>query len=126
MKKCRIEKGFSCQNYDDNNKNIENFIKRIKFSHNPHQLSRIKIPKTKYFNHMKYTEIIKEFGEIPDDWIIFAVERNPYRKILSYTNMKINFSQYRRNGKPMKYNKVIFPFYLNRFISNGKIKSVKI
>ena len=88
-------------------------------------LSDIKIPKGTFYNHMPLREIIEEYGNIPGNWHIFAIERCPYRKILSRANMSLNFSQYQVSGKAMKSNPEALKREIDKIIEDQSILSVK-
>lgn len=56
-------------------------------------------PRGRFYNHMPLQEVLREQGE--DDRLalkIYAVERNPYSKIISWANMELSFESYTSGG----------------------------
>ena len=47
---------------------------------------------------MALHEVEAALGEIPAGTLVFAVERSPYEKIISFANMTLRFWQYRRGA----------------------------
>ena len=74
---------------------------------------------------MPFTEIVEIYGTIPVDWKVFAIERSPYRKVLSLANMKLSFKEYKRDGKPMKSDSNALSNQIDVMIKKGTIGKVK-
>lgn len=90
----------AAQNYSSNQQEESFYLSSIQ-APSEQGLKNAKPPKGKYFNHMKYIEVVDNFGVIPQDFLIFAIERNPYSKIISLANMRLKFSEYQTSGYQM-------------------------
>lgn len=87
------------QNYGADDKAVEQNLARLR--NTPiEQLGSEWPPDGTYYNHMPFTDIEKKSGEISADWIVFAVERDPYRKVLSLANHLLAFKSY-QEGKAL-------------------------
>ena len=87
----------TAQNFGSRTEDYEKYIEQLK-KLPKNKLSEIVPPKGNYYNHMPFVDVVNLFGEIPDDWTIFAVERCPYRKIISLANFQLGFQQYKSSG----------------------------
>lgn len=75
--------------------------------------------KNKYYNHMSAEEIKKYIGnDIFNSYLKFCVIRNPYDKMVSLYNMKINRKEY--NGSFNDFVKSHNCINYNRYYINGK------
>ncbi|WP_101759937.1 hypothetical protein [Oceanicoccus sp. KOV_DT_Chl] len=92
---------------------------------NPDQLASIQIPRGRYYNHMPLREILDAYGDIPQDWTVFAVERCPYRKVISLANMMLNFSEYKKSGADMLTDIDVLKLQINSMFTAGQIGMVK-
>lgn len=121
----RLLKGKNtAQNYGVNQEVNRNYLSML-INNTTEQLGEIKVPKGIYYNHMAFSEISKLFGEIPNDWKIFAVERCPYRKIISFANMRLNFKKYKQTGRTMVSDLKTIKRYLQKVIDNRSIVNVR-
>jgi hypothetical protein len=68
---------------------------------NDGELSDIKIPSCYYNNHMSLSEIESKYGVFDESWVVLAIDRNPYDKIISMINMNLKFDSYKNTGKAM-------------------------
>jgi len=91
----------TAQNYGENIEVHETYIRQLK-NLPKNKLGEIVKAKGTYYSHMPYAELVNLFGNIPDDWIVFAVERCPYRKIISRANANLNFKEYKSTGNTMR------------------------
>lgn len=89
------------------------------------EIINIKKPKSTFYNHMPYCEILNLYEKISCDWIVFAVERCPYQKIISFANWQLNLEQYKKNGKPMASNFEVLKRQVYKLIENGNLTKVK-
>ncbi len=121
----RLLKGKNtAQNYGVNQEVNSNYLSMV-IDSTTEQLGEIKVPKGIYYNHMAFREISKLFGEITNDWIIFAIERCPYRKIISFANMRLNFKKYKQTGRTMVSDIKTIKNYLKKVIDNRSIVNVR-
>ena len=74
---------------------------------------------------MALTEVLNLFGEITEEWFVFAVERCPYNKIISMANMLLGFKQYQQSGKAMESDIDKLKSKISEIIENKKIENVK-
>ena len=119
-----LKRANAAQNYGLNNEVNSQYLFKLKHS-SDEKLADIKIPKGVYYNHMPLIEIAKLYGAIPDDWTIFAVERCPYRKIISFANHQLKFSEYKKSGKAMISDLKALKSYLQKVIDDRSILNVK-
>jgi hypothetical protein len=61
----------------------------------PDEVAATKAPHGTFYNHMALHEVEALLGEIAASTLVFAVERSPYEKIISFANMTLRFEQYR-------------------------------
>lgn len=121
----RLVKGIkAAQNFGPDNQEIADYLSQVK--NTPlEKFGSIKAPKGKYYNHMPLTEII-DFNKINlNNWTIFAVERCPYRKIISFANFRFNFKSYKRSGTTIKSDIKTIKKNIQKIIDNGMFKNVK-
>ena len=90
-----LSKGLFAQNYGADKNELKQYISAITQCDNFQNFNN-EIPRGEYFNHMSLVEIQQKFGEISSDYLIFAIDRNPYRKIISRANMALSFKQYKK------------------------------
>jgi hypothetical protein len=114
----------AAQNYEESSKEISNYLPILKNS-TLEQLNRIKRPESEYYNHMPLSELVNLYGEIPNDWLIFGIERCPYRKIISYANFRLKTKEYNVTGKPMISALKTLKKYLQEIIDNESVLKVK-
>jgi hypothetical protein len=68
---------------------------------NEGELSEIKLPSCYYYNHMSLSEIESKYGVFDESWLVLAIDRNPYDKIISRINMNLKFNSYKNTGEAM-------------------------
>jgi hypothetical protein len=120
----RISQGFKCaQNYGDNIENQE-YIRSLKLL-NDDEIAHLKPPKGKFYNHIGYTEILEINPSLLTDIKVYAIERCPYRKILSLANMILNIKEYKKTGETMKSDAKLLRNQVSKLIENGEIRRVK-
>lgn len=123
--KYRMKCGYRCaQNYGANNNDHNKYISSVNSSPQE-ELIHVKHPKGDYYNHMPFTQILDRFGELTEEWFIFAVERCPYYKIISMANMQLNFKQYQQSGKVMKSDIDMLKSKISEIIKNKTMDNVK-
>jgi len=116
--------GTCAQNYACNPEEHHSFISLIK-SNNDKELENILLPKGKYYNHMPLKEVLYLQKDISEDWLVFAAERDPYSKIISYANMQIKFNEYLNDGKPMLSDLKSLKHQIERNFDDGTYLDVK-
>lgn len=112
------------QNYGADPKALENYMTALQAAPQA-RLGDLAFPKGRYFNHMSLVEVERLYGPIPEDWVVFGVERDPYRKIISLANMELRFADYKRTGAAMKSSVEDLKRQLDRLIDSGGIASVR-
>lgn len=123
--KYRIMCGYRySQNYGAKIEDHNNYISLVN-SLPREELINVKHPRGAFYNHMPYTEILDSFGGIPNEWLVFAVERCPYHKILSFANMQLNFKKYKNTGKDMESDIEALRMKISELVKNRKIANVK-
>ena len=121
----RLKCGYrGAQNYGARHEALERYISLVN-NLPQEEMAKIVLPKGDYRNHMSFVEMADLFGEIPSEWFVFAVERCPYRKIMSMANMMIGFRQYRSTGNIMKSDVELLRTTVSEVVENGNIKRVK-
>lgn len=114
----------AAQNYGVNkHKNNAYLASLIKCS--DAELANIKNLKGQYYNHISLLQIVKLYGAIPADWIIFAIVRHPYNKVLSLVNWCLQAAQYKKNGVAMKNDASIIRQHFNKMLADGEITNTK-
>lgn len=89
-----LRQGRGSQNYSQCTKEEETHRLKVLTTKNE-ELGSIATPKGTFFNHMSLQEIQREIGPIDPEYFIFALTRNPYRKVISFAHMQLSFSAYR-------------------------------
>jgi hypothetical protein len=112
------------QNYGPDELANRNFLEALKNASNE-DLKNITIPQQYYYNHMPLLDVIRLHGDIPQDWTIFAIERDPYRKVISLANMQLSFKHYQYSGNAMKSSISDLKQHLDRIINDGSIAMVR-
>ncbi|MBD3896213.1 hypothetical protein IEI94_10160 [Halomonas sp. ML-15] len=95
-----LDGGRVAQNYGADASELSFYINELKCKP-VEEVSKLKVPKGKYRNHMSLRGVIYKYGAVPESWDILAVERCPYNKIISLANMSLRFGDYRKTGKEM-------------------------
>lgn len=94
-------RGVVAQNYGAKDKELVSYMSRLP-NRTKKQMRSLQPPKGTYYNHIPLAEILTLSGYIIDkDWTIFAVERCPYRKIISMANWRLHLEEYRQNASAM-------------------------
>ena len=114
----------SAQNFGLNNAETIKYLSDIKNT-SADKLNEIRLPKSSYYNHMSLKEVFALQKKKIVNWHIFAFERNPYSKIISYANMQLKYREYIRNGKPMINSIDDLKKQLDQNFTNGSIIDVK-
>lgn len=91
--------GRGAQNYTESREKERRYLKAL-LSAAPEKVAEIRAPNRKFKSHMSVRHIQEEIGELPRGRI-FAVERDPYAKVISSANSGRNLKSYRASGKPM-------------------------
>lgn len=112
------------RNYGLTSRENEKYLNKIKNSDGA-SLAKIPLATGNFFNHMSFQEVSRKTGELPDTWMVFTVERCPYRKIISLANGEINFRHYKQNGRPMTSNIKILKKEIEKLLDTEKITLVK-
>ena len=89
----RLKVGRASQNYSDDPAAEQYYIDKLKRSWNE-GISDIPLPEGRYYNHMPLREVLQAAGESLTEYRVFAVERSPYSKILSWANMRVASDAY--------------------------------
>jgi hypothetical protein len=84
----RLKVGRASQNYSDDRAAEQHYIDKLKRSWNE-GISDTELPQGRYYNHMPLREVLQAAGESSSEYRVFAVERSPYSKILSWANMRV-------------------------------------
>ncbi len=92
--------GRVAQNYGADPGEYERYLNKLRTSSDA-AIGELKAPKGGYSNHMRLVDVEENYGPIPADWTIFAVERNPYSKVISSANMKVAFADYKKGSGRM-------------------------
>ena len=111
------------QNYGDSTETINAYLTQVKNTKDQ-EIALLKRPDTKYYNHMPLSEIIQLY-DIPEHWTVFAVDRCPYRKIISYANFRLKIKEYNRTGKAMLSCMSSLKNCIDKIIDDGSALTVK-
>ncbi len=114
----------AAQNYGDTKEKAYHFLTSLKNSQMK-DIGNFKRPQTEYYNHMPLTEVVDLYGEVSNDWLIFGIERCPYRKIISFANWRLKIKEYHQTGNPIINDIKTVKKYLDNIISNELILNVK-
>jgi len=120
-----VQFGITARNHNPENENLlrvqfnllKNSLKQLLGKHHEKHL-RYQIPAGDYYNHMPLAEVEHLNGKIPSDFKILAVERCPYRKILSLANWKLSASGF-RSGKLFKNDPDAIKQKIGKLVSNN-------
>lgn len=123
-KKRLLKGGMAAQNYGLDPRNNEKYLSEL-LGCAQEDIGNIKIPKGIYYNHMPLTKILAAYGKVNDDYIVFAVERCPYRKIISLANMQLKFHEYQKSGSVMISDIQALKLEIQKIINDGSITNVK-
>lgn len=104
----RLGMGRGAQNYSDAPDQETNYLKRLVRQSkssiknitprvSKYFLRRIRPPEGKYYNHMPLSEVMR-LQNIDDGMQIVCIERSPYRKVLSWANMRLSMKSYKSGG----------------------------
>ena len=91
----RLKAGRASQNYSDDRAAEHHYIDQLKRSWSE-GISDIPLAAGRYYNHMPLREVLQAAGESLTGYSVFAVERSPYSKILSWANMRVASEDYNR------------------------------
>lgn len=116
--------GRGAQNYGASEAEHSAYIAAIKAA-DQSDLIHVKTPSGAYTNHMSYVQLQEEYGDFGADRFVFALERCPYRKIISLANMKLNFDSYQKSGRNMVSSEAMLKAKISDLIENGGIDAVK-
>lgn len=123
--RCRIAAGFcAAQNYSVVPEAAMRYISTVKGTPIKN-LGEIKTPREKYYNHMSLKHVIGSFGSISEDWSVFAIDRCPYRKLISFANMRPHLKYYKSTGSAMECDLVSLKKSLAKLFESGAIDRVK-
>lgn len=114
----------AAQNYGVSNEAHDSYFEKLRRLPKE-KLGKLTKPKSTYYSHMSYGEVVDAFGEIPDDWTVFAVERCPYRKVISLSNFRLNFKDYKKSGKVMSSSIPKLRKQVAKIIKDETIQKVK-
>jgi len=93
--KARLKMGGRCQNYSSDPEEERAYCTRVSNA-DLTQIPSIPRPQHQFYNHMPLHEIVSRCNRCVETYPVVAVERSPYSKVLSWMNMRISFSKYRR------------------------------
>jgi len=116
--------GMAAQNYGLDAGENEKYLSSL-LTCSANDLGSMKIPKGIYFNHMPLTKILAVYGEVPEDYTIFAIERCPYRKIISLANMQLKFQEYQKSGTVMRSDFQALKSKIQELVEKGTISQVR-
>lgn len=89
----------------------------------PDEVAATKAPHEKFYNHMALHEVETLLGELPASTLVFAVERSPYEKIISFANMTLRFGQYR--GDAMRSERGELKAAIAKIVAGGQAPLVR-
>jgi hypothetical protein len=89
--------GIPAQNYSKNRSKEQKYIQALRDVPQD-DLSGMKPPASRYYNHMSLIEFLSVYGSLPSGFRIICVERNPYSKVISAANMSLTFQSYKSGG----------------------------
>jgi len=90
----------------------------------PGALAALRVPDGPYYNHMSLAEVVAAAGPIPAGWTVFAVERCPYRKVLSWTNMMAGYRRYLAEGT-IRTDRAALARALDRALATGAVRAAR-
>ena len=112
------------QNYGADEVKLANYIALLP-SLSSNGFKGVKPPKGIYQRHMSLRDVIDKFGSIPEDWRVFAIERCPYRKVISRANMDLEFQDYIKSGTSMVSDVNVLKEQITQVIESGRLTTVK-
>ena len=119
--KSRLRLGFKvAQNYGANRQVLDKYLSKLALV-SGERLGMLTPPRGTFFNHMSLVDFEMEWGSIPDTYTIFAVDRCPYRKVISMANMQLDFHAYRKTGKVMSRDLESVKRQIDKMIDDGSI-----
>jgi hypothetical protein len=89
------------------------------------ELARTTPPLGRFVAHMTLSAIARELGGIPSGTLVFAVERSPYEKVISFANMTLRFDDYRATGASMRSDLVALRKAIAKVVSSGRAVLVR-
>jgi hypothetical protein len=91
----RIKHGRACQNYSNNRDRELEYVENLQ-----HQWQAgdrdIAISEGTFYNHMQLREVLKRCRVDLSGYRVFAIERSPYSKVLSWANWVVSAGDYQR------------------------------
>jgi hypothetical protein len=119
----RLAAGTGAQNYGADVDELRSYLEEVEAA-DSEVMRELSPPKGNYYHHMSWREISKSYGEIPSDWLVLAVERDPYSKIISLANWWLNYSSYRAGGG-MGGTKESLLLQIKKMVDEGSFERVK-
>jgi hypothetical protein len=74
---------------------------------------------------MSLVDVEMEWGPIPDTYTVFAIDRCPYRKVISMANMQLAFPLYKKTGKAMNQDLELVIKQIDKMIDDGSILNAR-
>lgn len=115
--------GRGAQNYTESRHEERKYLKAL-LSATPEQVAEIRPLRTKLQSHMSVTRIEEQIDELPAGRI-FAVERNPYAKIISSAYSGRNLKSYKSSGEPMVDDIRAIEKIVDRRLARGTIRQCR-
>lgn len=115
--------GRGAQNYTESRQDERKYLKAL-LSAPPEKLAAIRPLRTKFQSHMSIASIQQQIGDLPSGRI-FAVERNPYAKIISSANSGRNLKLYKASGKPMLSDAKVIENIVDRRLAGQRLQECR-
>jgi hypothetical protein len=83
-------------------------------------LPGVRLDQSRYYNHMGLAELAARHGGSLGAYRVFAIERSPYSKVLSWANMEASYAEYEA-GRPMRAAPEVVTDWIDRLIADGTL-----
>ncbi len=118
----RLRLGGAPRNFGDDRELEDAWLATLRGTPMDH-LGDLKLPKSKFRNHMPLSRVLHTLGPIPSGYLVVGVERSPYGKVLSWANNKVAMSRY-KIGRAMQSSRWALRRRLSRMIEDETVLAV--
>jgi hypothetical protein len=112
--------GGRSQNYSTDRVIEADYLRRIAQA-KPEALETIPTGPQYFYNHMPLSEVLARYPHPLAGFRFIGVERSPYAKVISWTNMRLTYDRYRASGAPMRAAPDLIRAYLDQSFENGRV-----
>src|SRR5690348_8712334 len=116
----RMKRGGRAQNYSTSAVLEADWLQKIAQTQ-PEDLEKIPQPPPVFYNHMSLFEVLNRYPQPLAGFRFIGVERSPYAKVISWTNMRLTYGQYRDASGAMRASYDQIRAYLDQSFENGRV-----